>query len=88
MAKVIIFPSNTPTPPCPTFSFILRVLRRIIAVWKARMSNDYPALPAVIPTWWTVERVLHFANSGKHTPVFVATATHVSRVRVVGEWAA
>lgn len=84
-----LYPTNTPQPPRPTFSFVLRMLRRILAYWKSAMAVEYRGLlPAIIPAHWSVERVLHFANGGKHEPVFIAPISNrvVVRRNRMSEW--
>jgi hypothetical protein len=84
LAKIVYPNFNHPTPPRPCVPFILRVLKRIIAVWKMAMVIEYAGegkLPTIVPEWWTVDRVLHFAQGGKHEPVFVATIRSCGVVR-------
>ena len=78
-----LYPSN-PTPPRPAIPFVLRLLRRIIAMYKTYIAQTYSGegrLPIVIPEWWSIDRILHFAHGGAHEPQFVATITRVSNVR-------
>lgn len=77
MSKLITFPSSpVPQPPRPSVPFLLRLFKRIIAIWKSAMAAEYSAigrLPAIVPDWWNVERVLLFASGGKPQPTFTAT---------------
>lgn len=89
LAKIVYPNFNNPQPPRPCFSFVLRLLRRIIAVWKTAMAQEYKGLlPGVVPAEWSVGRVLHFANGGKHEPQFVATISNRVTVRRnrLSEW--
>jgi hypothetical protein len=84
--NIIQFPTSTPTPPRPTFSRMLVFLRRVLAIWRSAMSAEYrDLLPVIIPTHWSIEKILHFANGGTYPkPAF--TATIGQRVNVRTGW--
>ena len=85
MLTNIIQPNFTPNPqpPRPTFSRMLVFFRRVLAIWRVAMAREYSdRLPVILPSWWTVERVINFANGGAYPlPAFTATITRVANVR-------